>query len=100
MGTGVQPWLGDRLGALAMPVVLITGALDRKFTRIAQQLARRLSQARVEVIEGAGHMPHVERPARFLRLIEEFLSVPMARRAGARHRTQEEAHADCMAEGS
>jgi len=94
MGTGVQPWLGDRLGALAMPVVLITGALDRGFTRIARQLARRLSQARVEVIEGAGHMPHVERPARFLRLIEEFLGVPMARRAGARHRTREETHAD------
>ena len=100
MGTGVQPWLGDRLETLAMPVVLVAGALDRKFSCIARQLAQRLPQARVEVIKGAGHMPHAERPVRFLRVIEEFLSVPTARRGGARHRTQEEAHADCMAKGS
>jgi len=90
MGTGIQPWLGDRLETLAMPVVLIAGALDRKFARIARQLARRLSGSRVEIIEGAGHIPHVERAARFLRVLGEFLSIPTVRLAETCHGAHEE----------
>jgi 2-succinyl-6-hydroxy-2,4-cyclohexadiene-1-carboxylate synthase len=73
-GLGAQPWLGDWLGALAMPVLLVTGAADRKFTRIAATLLPRFARASHEVVAGAGHMPHLEQPTRFRSALEWFLT--------------------------
>lgn len=74
MGLGSQPWLGGQLGALAMPVLLVTGAADAKFTRTATQLLPRFPHATHEIVAGAGHLPHLEQPARFLRAIRDFLT--------------------------
>ena len=73
MGTGAQPWLGERLGELAMPVLVVAGALDRKFVEIGRDLASRIPRARLEIIEGSGHVPHLERPEEFNRLVTNFL---------------------------
>jgi 2-succinyl-6-hydroxy-2,4-cyclohexadiene-1-carboxylate synthase len=62
LGTGVMPSLWDRLGELPMPVDLIVGARDDKFRAIAGRMAERLPDARVHVVEGAGHAVHLERP--------------------------------------
>ncbi len=61
MGTGSMPPVWDRLGELRMPVVLVVGARDAKFRAIAERMAQRVP-ARVDVVEGAGHAVHLERP--------------------------------------
>jgi 2-succinyl-6-hydroxy-2,4-cyclohexadiene-1-carboxylate synthase len=62
LGTGAMPSLWDRLGELPMPVELVVGARDDKFRAIAGRMAERLRDARVHVVEGAGHAVHLERP--------------------------------------
>lgn len=74
MGTGAQPWLGDELPALRMPILAIAGALDLKFTAIGEQIAALVSDARFESIGGAGHAPHLERPREFNRVVTDFLN--------------------------
>src|SRR5262245_36442321 len=39
LGQGAQPPLWDRLSALTMPVTLVTGAYDRKYTDLATRMA-------------------------------------------------------------
>ena len=63
LGTGALPPLWDRLGELALPVVLVVGERDAKFRAIAERMAQHLPDARVEVVAGAGHAAHLEAPA-------------------------------------
>jgi 2-succinyl-6-hydroxy-2,4-cyclohexadiene-1-carboxylate synthase len=62
LGTGALPPLWDRLGELPMPVTLVVGERDAKFREIAEQMAARLADARIEVVPGAGHAAQLERP--------------------------------------
>jgi len=62
LGTGVMEPLWDRLGELAVPVTLVVGERDGKFTAIADAMAARLADCRVVVVAGAGHAVHLERP--------------------------------------
>ncbi len=68
MGTGAQPWLGDRLHALNLPVTCVAGSLDAKFTAIATHMAERIPGARLEIIR-AGHNVHLEHPKLIASLI-------------------------------
>jgi 2-succinyl-6-hydroxy-2,4-cyclohexadiene-1-carboxylate synthase len=45
-----------------MPVTLVVGERDAKFSAIADQMAARIPDARVVVIAGAGHAAQLERP--------------------------------------
>jgi 2-succinyl-6-hydroxy-2,4-cyclohexadiene-1-carboxylate synthase len=62
LGTGALPSVWDRLGELRMPVTLIAGERDAKFTAVAQEMANRIPQATVTIVPGAGHAVHLERP--------------------------------------
>ncbi len=73
MGTGAQPWLGDRLTELEAPTLLVAGALDSKFVGIARAMAARIPRVSLEVVEDAGHAPHLERPAEFNRIVAHFM---------------------------
>ncbi len=61
-GTGAVPYHGDSLAARPCPVLLLAGAEDTKFTAIAQSMAEQLPRAQIEVVAGAGHACHLERP--------------------------------------
>ena len=75
LGTGAQAPLWDRLGELAMPVLLVAGALDAKFAALAARMAAAIGPAaRVELVEGAGHAAHLERPAEVAALVGAFLA--------------------------
>jgi 2-succinyl-6-hydroxy-2,4-cyclohexadiene-1-carboxylate synthase len=63
LGTGALPSLWSRLGELAMPVVLIAGEGDGKFTATASAMALELPDARVVIVPGAGHAVHLEAPS-------------------------------------
>ena len=64
-GTGAQQSLWPDLPSLAMPVLLVVGALDDKFVVIADQMAALIPDVAVEVIPDAGHVVHLERPDEF-----------------------------------
>ncbi|MEI7645037.1 MAG: 2-succinyl-6-hydroxy-2,4-cyclohexadiene-1-carboxylate synthase [Chloroflexales bacterium] len=69
MGTGRQESLWQRLGELAMPALLITGALDTKFVAINQQMATLMPNARHVSLPATGHAAHLERPQAFADLV-------------------------------
>lgn len=74
MGTGAMADLWGHLPALSMPVLLITGALDEKFSAIATEMASILPRARHIQVPGAGHCAHLERPEATGALIGRFLT--------------------------
>jgi 2-succinyl-6-hydroxy-2,4-cyclohexadiene-1-carboxylate synthase len=74
MGQGSQPSYWDRLSEIEVPVLLIAGALDRKFVGIAGQMGVRIANATLSVVPGAGHAVHLERPHEFLDDVREFLA--------------------------
>ena len=69
LGTGALPSLWERLGELAMPVVLVVGERDEKFRAIAEQMATLIPGAGTEVVPGAGHAVHLEAPRRVAEVI-------------------------------
>ena len=65
MGTGAQDPISARLGEVGVPVLLLAGSLDEKFTNIARDLANSLPDAELVAIEGVGHAAHLEAPEAF-----------------------------------
>jgi 3-oxoadipate enol-lactonase len=62
------------LGAVEAPTLVAVGELDKPdFHRVADRPAGGIPGARRVVIEGAGHLTALERPAETSRLIREFL---------------------------
>ncbi len=70
---GAQTSLWDRLDAMAVPTLLIAGALDQKFADIATAMAVRMPAARLAIVPDAGHAVHLEQPHEFGRLVVDFL---------------------------
>ena len=62
LGTGALPSLWGALEALQMPVTLVVGERDGKFRAVAEAMAARLPDARLRIVEGAGHAVHMEAP--------------------------------------
>ena len=74
IGTGSQSSYWESLSAINLPVFLITGELDTKFVNISREMERNFPNVRHETIEHAGHAIHVEKPAIFATMIEEYIS--------------------------
>jgi pimeloyl-ACP methyl ester carboxylesterase len=63
------------LGAIRTPTLVVVGEHDKPdFRAIAEQLAREIPGARLEVIEGAGHLPPLERPDETAALVRSFIA--------------------------
>jgi 2-succinyl-6-hydroxy-2,4-cyclohexadiene-1-carboxylate synthase len=73
-GTGVQASLWPRLGEVTVPVLVLAGALDAKFTGIGRRLADELPNASFATIPDAGHAAHTERPDEFAGLVADWLT--------------------------
>ncbi|TMD67431.1 MAG: 2-succinyl-6-hydroxy-2,4-cyclohexadiene-1-carboxylate synthase [Chloroflexi bacterium] len=73
VGTGVQPPLYAQLPTLNIPVLLIAGELDAKFTTIARHMAQTLPQSQLHIIPAAGHTVHLEQPQAFASLVGNFV---------------------------
>ncbi len=73
MGTGQQESLWDRLETLRAPALVVVGELDEKYREIGAQMVARLPAAALEVVPGAGHAVHVERPAELAKVVVRFL---------------------------
>ncbi|MDE3131100.1 MAG: 2-succinyl-6-hydroxy-2,4-cyclohexadiene-1-carboxylate synthase [Acidobacteriota bacterium] len=74
LGTGALPPVWRRLPELQMPVELLAGERDRKFTALAREMARCIPRATVTIVPGAGHAVHLERPDA---VVAKLLAVPV-----------------------
>lgn len=61
-GNGTLPALWHRLNEITVPVLLCVGENDRKFQRIAQEMAALLPNATTVMVPRSGHSPHLENP--------------------------------------
>jgi pimeloyl-ACP methyl ester carboxylesterase len=69
-----QPPAGTRLEQIACPVLVILGTEDEPImTTICETLRERIAGAQMAVIENAGHLPNMEHPETFNRLVLGFL---------------------------
>lgn len=69
------PDLAERLGQVRAPTLVLVGDQDAAdIWAIAQRLAREIGGARHAVIDGAAHLPSLERPAEFDDLVLGFLA--------------------------
>jgi 2-succinyl-6-hydroxy-2,4-cyclohexadiene-1-carboxylate synthase len=73
-GTGAQQPLWERLQSIAVPVLVLAGADDAKFTAIAQLMADAIPGATLAAIPGAGHAAHSEQPEATAELIAQWLA--------------------------
>jgi 2-succinyl-6-hydroxy-2,4-cyclohexadiene-1-carboxylate synthase len=74
-GQGAMSPLHDKLAAVGCPALIIAGALDPVGLERARFVAEGLPAAVLEIIDGAGHAPHLEQPDAFLRLAGEHLAM-------------------------
>lgn len=72
--TWPQPPAEERLGDVRAPALVVVGTEDVADIRAAaEHLASQIPGARLERIEGAGHLPSLERPDELNRLLLDFL---------------------------
>jgi 3-oxoadipate enol-lactonase len=70
----VEDW-GERLGEISVPTLVVVGELDRpEMHEIADRLEAGIPNVRRETIAGTAHVPSMERPEEFDRLVLGFLS--------------------------
>lgn len=74
-GTGRQEPVWDRLTALTMPVLVVAGEHDRRFTDLGRRLVSSIgAHAELALIADAGHAAHLERPDAFLAVLRPWLA--------------------------
>jgi 2-succinyl-6-hydroxy-2,4-cyclohexadiene-1-carboxylate synthase len=79
LGAGVQAPLWDRLAELRCPTLLVAGALDDRFAALAAEMAAAIGPAaHLELVPGAGHAAHLERPTEVAALLDGFLTAHLA----------------------
>lgn len=72
-GTGAQRSRWEELPRLSMPVLLLSGELDAKFSTIAAQMAAAIGRSAVhQLIPRAGHAAHLVAPEATSALIRSF----------------------------
>ena len=64
----------DRLGAVSVPTLLVSGRYDEATPAVVQPFADRIPDVRWEVFEHSSHLPHVEEPDRFDAVLADFLA--------------------------
>jgi pimeloyl-ACP methyl ester carboxylesterase len=65
----------ERLAAIDIPTLIVWGFNDHVIpVQAALSYHRRIPHSQLEIFERTGHVPQLERPARFNRLLDEFLA--------------------------
>lgn len=66
--------LRPRLKGIGVPTLAIVGRHDFITTVVmAEEIARHIPHARLEIFEDSGHFAHVEEPEKFYRVVKEFV---------------------------
>lgn len=70
----LEPKSSGRLGEIAAPTLVIVGELDQPdMMKVGEHLAREIPDARVVAMPGVSHLPPMEAPEEFVRIVTDFL---------------------------
>ena len=72
-GTGTQEPQWSNLQQLSMPVHLVVGEHDEKFTAIAEEMKPLISTSELTVVANAGHTVHLENPTATGQLLDSVI---------------------------
>ncbi|MEG4587669.1 2-succinyl-6-hydroxy-2,4-cyclohexadiene-1-carboxylate synthase [Microcoleus sp. MOSTC5] len=72
MGTGNQPSLWEKLAQNQIPILLLAGEYDDKFTTINTEMASLCPAATLEIVPKAGHNIHFENIDKFVTVVRQF----------------------------
>lgn len=72
-GTGQQEPLWPEIHEVKIPVLLICGARDEKFTEIATRMHRLIPHSTLKIIDKAGHNAHLDQPEAFAQAVNVWL---------------------------
>lgn len=78
LGQGAQPELWSALPGLRVPTLVLSGADDVRYTRLARRMVAELPLAWRVAIRGSGHAPHLERPEAWAQEVRAFLAPTLA----------------------
>ena len=73
-GTGEMNPVWDKLGTINCPILLVTGDVDLKFTRLAEEMQNAMSSVKHVLIPQSGHAAHLEAPHIFSEELRSFLN--------------------------
>jgi 2-succinyl-6-hydroxy-2,4-cyclohexadiene-1-carboxylate synthase len=73
LGVGRQPPCWEPLAGLTMPILAVAGEWDAAYQSIAREMSDVNPGVQARVVARAGHLPHLENPADFHRLLASFL---------------------------
>lgn len=75
LGAGAQEPVWGRLGEIKVPVLLMAGEHDTKFSALAFRMATAIGHnAGITFVPGAGHAAHLERPESVATILNRFLA--------------------------
>lgn len=77
MGAGQQAPLWSSLPGLRLPVALIVGQRDSRYTRLAERAQALLPTSTLTVVTEAGHTVHVDQPGEFTRAVRVALEAKL-----------------------
>jgi 2-succinyl-6-hydroxy-2,4-cyclohexadiene-1-carboxylate synthase len=77
-GVGAQKPLWDRLGEIAVPVLVVAGATDPRYQALGVRLAAGVPDGTLAVIPGAGHAAHLEQPGLTAAVVSSWLAATEA----------------------
>jgi 2-succinyl-6-hydroxy-2,4-cyclohexadiene-1-carboxylate synthase len=75
IGQGSQPFVGERLAELEMPVLTVSGERDEKHGRLASMIAASASDGRHISIPNTGHNVVLEAPNELAAIVGEFCGI-------------------------
>ena len=71
----LKPWdITGRLGEIRTPTLVLSGRYDEATPLIAETVQQGIPGAQWVLFEESSHMPHVEETARYLEVVDEFLT--------------------------
>jgi L-proline amide hydrolase len=74
----LKSWdIHDQLHKISVPTLLVSGAYDEATPAMVSEIHRRIPNNTWELFPESSHMPHVEEPARFKRIVTSFLDAKL-----------------------
>lgn len=73
LSQGTQPFVGDRVSELEMPLLTISGTADAAYTRLAREMATAAGQGTHISIDGAGHNVILDAPQTVTSALTDFV---------------------------
>ncbi len=73
-GLGSQPYLGDLLAANQLPLLLLVGAIDRKFVEINQKMAISCPAAELLILPDCSHNVHWQQSQLWSQILQKWFS--------------------------